>query len=116
MNRSKHRFIFIITTIDDLDKAKKISELLVKKKAAACVSITSPITSIYKWKGNIESEKEVALFIKTTENKYPEIEKLIIENHSYEVPEIIALPIIKGEEKYLKWIFENTETNHETLS
>lgn len=85
-----------------------MAELLVKERAAACVSVSSPVLSVYRWQENIESEKEVMLFIKTTAANYQKVERLITENHSYEVPEIIAMPIVDGEEKYLRWMADNT--------
>ena len=101
---SKKEYLLIITTVNNADEAVKLSELLVKEQAAACVSISSPVTSVYTWKGNVETEKEVMMFIKTVKENYKNVEKLILENHSYEVPEIIALPVTGGEEKYLQWV------------
>jgi periplasmic divalent cation tolerance protein len=105
---NKNEFILIISTVNNPDEAKKLAGLLVKEKLAACVSILSPVVSIYRWQNKVETEDEIVLFIKTVKNKYKEVEKLISENHSYEVPEIIALPIVRGEEKYLQWIIDNT--------
>lgn len=106
----KEEFILIISTANNSDEAKKLAELIVKEQAAACVSVSSPVLSVYRWKSNVETEKEVMLFIKTVKNNYQRVEQLIIKNHSYEVPEIIALPITQGEERYLQWILDNTKT------
>ena len=103
-------FNLIITTTNDRQEAKRIADLLVEKGAAACVSISSPVTSVYKWKGKVETEDEFMLFIKTLAQNYPIVEKLIRENHSYEVPEIVAIPIDKGEVTYLKWLAENSQS------
>lgn len=102
-------YSLIITTTNDRDEAKRIAELLVKKGAAACVSISSPVNSIYKWEGRIEVENEFMLFVKTVKQNYSIIETLIKENHSYEVPEIITLPIENGEENYLNWLAGNSQ-------
>ena len=86
-----------------------MASLLVAEKAAACVTISSSVTSFYRWQGKVEQEEEVILIIKTIEDNYQKVESTIKENHHYDVPEIIALPINLGEKSYLKWIKENTE-------
>lgn len=108
MNRSSD-FILVLSTIDDRGKAQDIARMLVERRMAAGVSITSPLTSIYRWKGDIRNETEYMLVIRTRELNYPEVEKLIQENHSYELPEIIAVPIVNGEEKYLSWLSGNSQ-------
>lgn len=102
-------FILIISTASNTDEAGKIAGILVGEQVAACVSISSPVTSVYRWKSNVETEQEVMLFIKTVKSNYKTVERLIRQNHSYEVPEIIFLPIISGEGKYLQWISDNTK-------
>ena len=102
-------FIIVITTTNNAEEAEKLAGLLVGQKAAACVSISSAITSLYRWKNNVEKEQEFMLLIKTVKGNYQAVERLIRQNHSYEVPEIIALPVISGEEKYLHWLAENTK-------
>jgi periplasmic divalent cation tolerance protein len=103
------KYIVIITTTNDHEEAKLLASLLVEEKAAACVTISSPVTSFYRWQGSVEQEGEFMLLIKTIEDNYQKVETAIKENHHYEVPEIIALPIGFGEDSYLKWIRENTE-------
>jgi periplasmic divalent cation tolerance protein len=107
-NSIEKEFILVISTAKNPDEASRLAELLVKEEAAACAAVSSPVMSVYRWKGNIETEQEVMLFIKTVKDNYNLVERLIRENHSYEVPEIIALPIIQGEEKYLQWMIDNT--------
>lgn len=106
---NKQEFILIISTTNNPAEANKLAGLLVEEKAAACVSISSRVTSVYRWKSNVEREEEIMLFIKTVKDNYKKVETLIVENHSYEVPEIISLPLTGGEEKYLQWIVDNTE-------
>jgi len=106
--KNKEEYTLIISTINSLEEAEKLAEMLVKEKTAACVSVSSPVLSIYRWKDNVETEKEVMLFIKTTRENFPKVERLILENHSYEVPEIIAIPILYGEKRYLTWLSANT--------
>ncbi|MCI0471137.1 MAG: divalent-cation tolerance protein CutA [Candidatus Aminicenantes bacterium] len=107
-NTAEKELILVLSTAKNQPEALKLAELLLKEKAAACVSVSSPVTSVYRWKGNIETEQEVMLFIKTVRDNYHRVERLIRENHSYEVPEIIAIPIIQGEGKYLQWMIDNT--------
>jgi len=105
---NKKEFILIISTANNPVEAKKLAGLLVEERVAACVSMSSPVTSVYRWKNKVETEEEIMLFIKTVKDNYKKVEKLIVENHSYEVPEIISLPITAGEEKHLQWIADNT--------
>lgn len=106
--RNNQDFILIISTVNNIGEAEKLAALLVKERAAACVSFSSPVTSVYRWRENVEVEREVMLFIKTIYGNYKKVEELILENHIYEVPEIICLPIINGHEKYLDWVTDNT--------
>jgi periplasmic divalent cation tolerance protein len=97
-------YIQVTTTTDKREDAEKIAFALVEKKIAACTQIVGPITSIYRWKGNIETAEEWLCVIKSRKPLYEEIEKTIKAVHSYEVPEIIAVPIVAGSEDYLKWL------------
>jgi periplasmic divalent cation tolerance protein len=97
-------YIEVVTTTDDKEDAEKIATLLVEKRLAACVQIVGPITSLYRWKGNIEKTQEWQCWIKSKEILYKEIEKAIESVHPYEVPEIIAIPIVAGSRVYLEWL------------
>ncbi|MCK4763290.1 MAG: divalent-cation tolerance protein CutA [Candidatus Aminicenantes bacterium] len=105
-SKGREEFILIVTTVGKPDEAEKLAGMLVKERKAACVSISSPVKSVYRWQGNVEVEAEIMLFIKTVKANYQKVEQLIRENHSYDVPEIIALPIVQGEVKYLQWLRE----------
>ena len=104
---SQNEYSIIITTTQDKESAKKIARLLVEKKLAACGQMF-PIESIYFWKDKICEESETILFIKSRTELFEEIKAAIKENHAYEVPEIIQIPITNGLPEYLKWIDDCT--------
>ena len=97
-------YIQITTTTPSRELAQQIAETLVEKKLAACVQVSGPITSTYEWKGKVENEEEWYCAIKTRKDLFREVEESIETLHSYEVPEIIALPILDGSPAYLAWI------------
>lgn len=100
----KEIYLQVITTTDKKDAAETMARALVEKKLAACVQITGPVMSTYRWQGKIETAEEWLCFIKTRRDLYSELEKSIKEIHPYETPEIIALPISGGSEDYLTWL------------
>ncbi|MFH1094014.1 MAG: divalent-cation tolerance protein CutA [Candidatus Omnitrophota bacterium] len=100
--------IVVFVTVNSVKKAGVIAKELLSQKAAACVN-TLGIDSIFTWKSKIEKTKEILLIVKSRHKLFKKIEKIIRQFHSYEVPEIIALPIIAGHKPYLDWINENTK-------
>jgi len=90
------------------EQAERIARALVAERLAACANIVSAIHSIYRWKDEIRSETEHLMLIKTRMNLVSKVEARVKELHSYEVPEIIALPIVAGAKPYLDWVFEST--------
>jgi periplasmic divalent cation tolerance protein len=96
--------ILVLITANSEEEARKIAELLVREKKAACVNIVPRVDSLFRWKGKIDSARESLLLVKTKSSLLSEIIGLVKQAHSYEVPEIIALPIIAGSEEYLKWL------------
>jgi periplasmic divalent cation tolerance protein len=92
-------------------EASKIAEYLVNNRLAACVNIIPSIQSVYRWKGEINIDKEVLMIIKTDASRFLEIEQAVRSLHSYEVPELIAFPIQQGLKGYLDWIEESVSTN-----
>jgi periplasmic divalent cation tolerance protein len=97
-------YIQITTTTETKEEAEKIAQYLVEQKLAACVQIIGSIKSTYRWKGKVESAQEWLCLIKTPEELYDKVETAIKKLHSYETPEIIAVPIIKGSNEYLNWL------------
>ena len=96
-------FLIYITTKNE-EEALKLANLAVQKNFAACGNIFPKIKSIYKWQNKLQNDKETLLILKTNSNKYPLLEKLILEKHSYEVPCILKIRISDGNKEYLKWI------------
>jgi periplasmic divalent cation tolerance protein len=94
----------IITNLPNRDAALVLATRLVESGLAACVNIMAPCTSVYTWQNVLESTEEIPLLIKAVKHNYPAIEKEIIALHPYELPEIIAVPIVDGSVAYLNWI------------
>ncbi len=97
-------YIVVLATFKDKEEAKKVAEKLIKEKLAACVNIVSNIESVYEWEGEIVKDFEALAIIKTKSQFFDDLKDRIKELHSYEIPEIIALDIKKGDFKYLDWI------------
>src|SRR5271156_1469481 len=96
--------IVILCPCASAEEASRIARELVEKRLAACVQIGSPILSVYRWKGEIEESSEIPLAIKSSREFFQRIQAEIKRLHSYEVPEIVALPIVDGAEDYLLWL------------
>lgn len=97
----------VLTTTGSEEEAARIAEVLVERRLAACVQVIGPITSRYRWQGEIEEEREWQCLAKTTRAAYAAVEAAIREVHSYDEPEIIATPIVAGSAGYLAWIDQN---------
>jgi periplasmic divalent cation tolerance protein len=97
-------FIQVMTTTNKREDADRIAQALVERRLAACVQILGPMTSIYRWKGKIETAGEWLCLIKSRKECYGAIEKAIRSLHPYETPEIIAMPITAGSRDYLDWL------------
>jgi periplasmic divalent cation tolerance protein len=95
----------VLVTCPSLPEAHKISRSLLQKHLAACVNIQiSPVESIYRWKGKIETAREHLLLIKTTARRLESLEREVLRLHSYETPEFLVLPISSGSRAYLRWL------------
>jgi len=99
--------IVIFITAANIKEAERIASALVKEKLAACVNIVEGIKSLFWWQGKVDCSKEVLLMVKSRKSKISKIIRRVKSLHSYEVPEIIALPIVAGEPNYLKWLNES---------
>ncbi len=100
--------IVVLVTCGNFTEANRIARDLVEARIAACVNLLeSPIRSIYRWKSEVESASEYLLLIKSTQAEFRRIRKRVQEIHSYDVPEVIALPVVRGSRAYLAWISAN---------
>lgn len=102
------KFIEVITTYETADEARKIARMIIGQRLGGCCSIVE-VESIVRWDGRIDSSHEFQLTIKTAEKLYSKLESVILENHPYEVPQIISLPILSGSDGYLGWLTEETK-------
>jgi periplasmic divalent cation tolerance protein len=96
--------IVVLVTVPTLEAAQLVAEVLLKKRLAACVNTVGPVSSTFLWKGDIEKASEYLLLIKTRRDLFSELTSAVQSVHSYELPEILGLPIALGEEAYLSWI------------
>ncbi len=101
--------VVILVTAANRDECKKIARHLVETRLAACVNISQPIESVYRWEGQIAEQGEFLLFIKSTGGLFPEIKTEISKIHSYHTPEILCLPVIDGSRDYLQWISDSVK-------
>ena len=102
--------IVVLCSCSDIEAARRIARVLVEDRLAACASTVPAVESVYRWHENIETATETLLLVKTTAESFPKLRERILELHSYDTPEIIALPIVAGLEKYLHWLGEQVSS------
>jgi periplasmic divalent cation tolerance protein len=96
--------LVVFSTSETEEEARTIARALVEGQLAACVNIVPGLHSVYRWKGAVEEASEVLLIIKTSRTLFGQVRAVIERIHSYELPEVIALPIVDGSERYLEWL------------
>lgn len=97
-------YIQVLTAVETEDDAQRIVRVVVEKRLAACAHVVGPIASTYWWKGKVETTQEWLCVFKSKEAAYEALEREIRSNHPYEVPEILAVPVVAGSRSYLDWI------------
>jgi periplasmic divalent cation tolerance protein len=97
--------IIVFVTCGSLDEAEQLAETLVRERLAACVNVASPVTSIYRWQGALQRDQEWLLIIKSAAAVFASLEARVRELHSYDTPEVIAVPIVAGSAAYLDWLW-----------
>ena len=99
-------YIQVQTAAPTRDDAQRIADALVERRLAACVQVVGPIASTYRWQGAVERAEEWLCLVKTARSQYDAVERAIAELHPYDTPEIIALDVVAGSERYLAWLGE----------
>lgn len=100
--------LLVLTNLPDRASAERLAALLIEQRLAACVNLLPPCDSVYRWRGEIQRDEEHPLLIKTAQDRYAELEAAIRANHPYELPEVIAVPIVRGLPAYLHWVESET--------
>lgn len=100
--------LLVLTNLPDAEAAHALARHLVEQRLAACVNVLAPCRSVYRWQGATEDAEEVPLLAKTTSDRYPALETAIHAQHPYELPEIVAVPLVQGLPAYLHWIAAQT--------
>lgn len=101
--------LIVLTNCPDAEVADRIARTLVEQKLAACVNRMPAVDSVYRWQGAVERAVEVPLLIKSTRERLPEVQEAIRALHPYEVPEILAIPVVAGLPAYLRWVVGETQ-------
>lgn len=104
MPEATRPYVLVLSTCPDEQTAERLAENLVEARLAACVNILGPLRSVYHWKGAVQKDDELLLIIKTHVDRYPQVEQLIIQQHPYELPEVVQVGIGAGSADYLSWI------------
>ena len=100
--------ILVLTQMPDHASALALARALVEERLAACVSVGTPVDSLYHWRGQFETAREVPVAIKTRAGRYAAVEAAIVARHPYELPEVLAVPMVHGLERYVDWIGAET--------
>lgn len=99
--------VVVLVTVGSAEEGRRIGRSLVEQQLAACVNITSPIRSLYRWKGRVADDQEILLVIKTSRLLFDRVRRQVEKLHSYQVPEVLCLPVIDGAPNYLNWLAES---------
>lgn len=102
--REDSEFVVVYITAPSESEAERIAGALVEERLAPCVNVVPQVLSTYSWEGKIQTDRELLLIVKTRADLFSRLEARVLELHCYEVPEIICLPIVKGSDKYVKWM------------
>lgn len=100
--------IIVFTTCGSEEEAHKLASILIEKHLAACVNITAPLTSVYRWNGAVEKASEWLLIVKTRRERFQALRAELESAHSYELPEVLAVPVVEGSPNYLAWLDAET--------
>lgn len=113
MNGPPADAIVVFITAPNRDEAARLAEMLIERRLAGCVQILPGVESVYRWQGQIERQEEVLLIAKTLSGKLDDLSREVIALHSYETPEIVAVPIVSGSGPYLEWLVASVNPDSE---
>ncbi|MCC6472451.1 MAG: divalent-cation tolerance protein CutA [Burkholderiales bacterium] len=102
--------LLVLTNLPDRASAERLADALVAARVAACVNVLAPCRSVYRWKDAVQHDEEHPVLVKTTRGRYAALETAMRENHPYELPEIIAMPVVAGLAAYLQWVDSETRS------
>lgn len=102
----------VLTTTDSAEDAERLSRVLVDARLAACVQIAGPVRSVFRWEGAVSVEQEWQLWLKTDAGRVDDLTARLVAEHSYDVPEVLVLPVLAGHGPYLAWVTEETAADH----
>jgi len=97
-------YLLVMTNLPDRDVALRLAQTLIGKGVAACVNILGECSSVYRWEGEVQTEREVPVLIKTRADQYALLQQEILACHPYELPEIVAVPVVAGHKPFLDWV------------
>jgi periplasmic divalent cation tolerance protein len=100
----ENSYIVVLVTTPSKHEAEKIAQSLLENRLIACANIIGPVSSVFRWTGKIEKAEEYLTLMKTRKDLFEKVESTVKALHSYEVPEIIAIPVVEGSKAYLKWL------------
>lgn len=103
-------FVVVFITAPDLNTARQLARVLLEARVAACANLVPGVESHYWWQGKLETSGEVLLILKTTRRRLKDVEKIVLAHHPYDTPEILALPVVQGTPKYLRWLGAEVQT------
>ena len=101
------RCVVVLVTCPSLRSAKRVAHDVVKARLAACVNVLPGVESLFRWQGKVDHAKEVLLLIKTTAQRFPALKRIILHLHPYDVPEVLALPVVAAHHAYTAWVAQS---------
>ena len=100
--------VVVVSTTDSAEEAERLARLLVEQRVAACVQVVGPVRSAFRWEGTVSVESEWQLVAKTAGDRVEDLTALLVAEHSYDVPEVVATPVVGGSAAYLAWVVDET--------
>ncbi|KXK57236.1 MAG: divalent-cation tolerance protein CutA [Chlorobi bacterium] len=106
-NSGTNAIIVVLITAPSVDVAQQIAATLVEERLAACCTILPAVRSVYRWEGRVEDAEEVLVLVKTAQEFFPQLQQRVLELHPYQLPEVIAVPVVAGLAGYVDWVLDS---------